>query len=84
MRQVGCDEALGNVLQAGDTDVLGSSAQSSERFFERRLAKDGAKAFTDGRKDHRELIVWMSSERARMPPRLRRGPGAAGASSPPC
>src|SRR5262249_18072228 len=48
-RQVGCDESLCNVVQTCKRNAVRASAQSGQRAFHRRVAKQGLQSFADGR-----------------------------------
>ena len=68
---VGGDEGFGDVVQAGERDVIAAGAQCGERCVHRRMAQDAFEAFADGGEDHSMRVSNFLSERAALAPVMR-------------
>ncbi len=49
---VGGDEGFGDVVEAGERDVIVAGTQCGERCVHRGMAQDAFEAFADGGEDH--------------------------------
>jgi hypothetical protein len=52
VRQIGGGERFGDIVEAGERDVLSAGAQSGEGALHSRMANHSLQSFTDSRKDH--------------------------------
>ncbi len=62
MGKVGGEERFGDVVEAGEGDVIGAGAESGQGAFDGGLAEDGFQAFANGGKNHAGCLASLVFE----------------------